>query len=190
MIQSMLVPITNEQIELYSQCMNSFERFCDVVSFKPTETQKSIALEMRTSSLKLFRTIRGEGTTTLLLHYIAWLLTFKANRTYGLVHKDWPGIRDKLVGILKTLPPFMKEHISVYNKTQIELYNGSRLFVISPNREHFGCGMAYTTFFSEGQLDKKFLLCLSPSIRITSSLFCFVNADEELNEHMKLTFHE
>ncbi len=144
-----VVDYSKEQIEEIVRCSEDpiyfIEKYCKIISldkglipFKMWEFQKDFITHLWKERKVISMMGRQQSKTTCTAAYITWHVIFKEQQTVALLSYKLAGAKEVLTRIktmYENLPLFLQVGVTEWNKTSIELENGSKVFAAatSPN---------------------------------------------------------
>lgn len=144
-----VVDYSKEQLEEFVRCAQDpiyfAEKYCKIVSldkglipFKMWDFQKDCMMHLWKERKVISMMGRQQGKTTITAAYITWHVIFNEQQNVALLSYKLAGAKEVLTRIktmYENLPLFLQVGVTEWNKTSIELENGSKIFAAatSPN---------------------------------------------------------
>jgi hypothetical protein len=139
---------TKEQVEEYLKCSQDpiyfIENYCMIVTldhglqpFKLYECQKSKVNIIHTNRKVILMEGRQQGKTTTSAAYILWYTLFHGSKTVAILANKATAAREVLYRyqlMYENLPLWLQQGVTVWNKGDIELENGSIVFTAATSR--------------------------------------------------------
>lgn len=136
------IGFTKEQIQEYDRCLGDpvyfIEKYCKVISLddglvdlKLFSYQKKMVLAMHENRFVISKWGRQLGKSTVVAAYIVYYTIFFDNVTTAILANKAPAAREVMSRIqlmYEYLPKWLQEGVVVWNKGDIELENGSKIF--------------------------------------------------------------
>jgi hypothetical protein len=136
------VQFTPENIQEYIKCSQDYvyfiENYCYIVTldhglqlFKLYECQKNKLHIIHQNRRVILMEGRQQGKTTTSAAYILWYTLFQANKTVAILANKATSAREVLnryQTMYELLPQWMQQGVTTWNKGDIELENGSKVF--------------------------------------------------------------
>ena len=133
---------TEEQIQEYIKCANDYihfiETYCKIVTldnglqpFKLYECQKKKLHIINDNRKVILMEGRQQGKTTTSAAYILWYTLFQESKTVAILANKASAAREVLYRyqiMYENLPLWMQQGVKVWNKGDVELENGSKIF--------------------------------------------------------------
>lgn len=143
-IKAVGVPVqyTQEQLKEYIKCKDDpihfIETYCKIISldlglvpFKLFDYQKKFILSMHNNNRVCSMQPRQSGKTQVVAAYLLYYTTFNDNKTVAILANKAAASREILSRyqlMFEYLPAFLQQGVKTYNKGDIELENGSKVF--------------------------------------------------------------
>jgi hypothetical protein len=139
---------TKEQVEEYLKCSSDpiyfIETYCKIVTldhglqpFKLYECQKNKVNVIHTNRKVILMEGRQQGKTTTSAAYILWYTLFQGSKTVAILANKASAAREVLYRyqlMYENLPLWLQQGVTVWNKGDIELENGSIVFTSATSR--------------------------------------------------------
>jgi hypothetical protein len=136
------IQFTQEQVIEYAKCANDpiyfIENYCKIVSldhglipFKLYECQVEKVKVIHENRKVILMEGRQQGKTTTSAAYILWYTLFQANKTVAILANKATAAREVLNRyqlMYEHLPNWLQQGVTTWNKGDIELENGSKVF--------------------------------------------------------------
>jgi hypothetical protein len=136
------VDFTEENIQEYIKCSKDYiyfvENYCYIVTldhglqlFKLYDCQKNKLDVIHNNRRVILMEGRQQGKTTTSAAYILWYTLFQANKNVAILANKATAARevlDRYQTMYEMLPPWMQQGVAGWNKGDIELENGSKVF--------------------------------------------------------------
>jgi hypothetical protein len=136
------VDFTPENIQEYIKCsadpLYFIENYCYIVTldfglklFKLYDCQKNKVNIIHSNRRVILMEGRQQGKTTTSAAYILWYTLFQANKTVAILANKATAARevlDRYQTMYELLPKWMQQGVTGWNKGDIELENGSKVF--------------------------------------------------------------
>lgn len=136
------IQFTAEQIKEYVKCAKNpiyfIESYCKVVSldngivpFKMYDYQKRIVNTVHNNRFTIAKLFRQSGKSTIMAAYVLWYVTFNANKTACILGNKQAlaaEILSRVQYMYESLPKWLKQGVSVWNRLSVNFENGSRVF--------------------------------------------------------------
>ena len=136
------VQYTQEQLKEYIKCKDDpiyfIETYCKIISldlglvpFKLYEYQKKFILSMHNNNRVCSMQPRQSGKTQVVAAHLLYYTTFNDNKTVAILANKAAASREILSRyqlMFEYLPSFLQQGVKTYNKGDIELENGSKVF--------------------------------------------------------------
>ena len=136
------IPFTEEQVQEYIKCSKDpiyfIETYCKIVSldhglidFKLYECQKEKVKIIHENRKVILMEGRQQGKTTTSAAYILWYTLFQNNKTVAILANKATAAREVLSRyqlMYESLPQWLQQGVTTWNKGDIELENGSKVF--------------------------------------------------------------
>ena len=136
------IPFTEEQIQEYVKCSKDpvyfIENYCKIVSldhglipFKLYDCQIEKVRVIHENRKVILMEGRQQGKTTTSAAYILWYTLFQDNKTVAILANKATAAREVLNRyqlMYEHLPKWLQQGVTVWNKGDIELENGSKVF--------------------------------------------------------------
>ena len=136
------IQFTPEQVQEYVKCAQDpvyfIENFCKIVSldhglipFKLYECQVEKVRVIHENRKVILMEGRQQGKTTTSAAYILWYTLFQSNKTVAILANKATAAREVLNRyqlMYEHLPQWLQQGVTVWNKGDIELENGSKVF--------------------------------------------------------------
>ena len=136
------VQFTPENIQEYIKCSQDYvyfiENYCYIVTldhglqlFKLYECQRNKLNVIHENRRVILMEGRQQGKTTTSAAYILWYTLFQANKTVAILANKATSAREVLnryQTMYELLPQWMQQGVTTWNKGDIELENGSKVF--------------------------------------------------------------
>jgi hypothetical protein len=136
------VQFTPEQVEEYLKCAKDpiyfIENYCMIVSldhglvpFKLYECQRDKVKVIHENRRVILMEGRQQGKTTTSAAYILWYTNFQENKNCAILANKATAARevlDRYQTMFEHLPHWLKQGVTTWNKGDIELENGSKVF--------------------------------------------------------------
>ena len=136
------VQFTPENIQEYIKCSQDYvyfiENYCYIVTldhglqlFKLYDCQKNKLHIIHQNRRVILMEGRQQGKTTTSAAYILWYTLFQANKTVAILANKATSAREVLnryQTMYELLPQWMQQGVTTWNKGDIELENGSKVF--------------------------------------------------------------
>lgn len=143
------IPYSKEQLEEVIKCSEDplyfIEKYCKIISldkglipFKMWDFQKDFITNLWKERKVISMMGRQQSKTTCTAAYITWHVIFNEQQNVALLSYKLAGAKEVLSRIktmYENLPMFLQVGVTEWNKTSIELENGSKVFAAatSPN---------------------------------------------------------
>lgn len=143
-LKSVGVPVeyTEQQLTEYIKCKNDpvyfIETYCKIISldlglvpFALYEYQKELIIAMHTNNRVCSMQPRQSGKTQVVAAYLLYYSIFNDNKTIAILANKAAASREILSRyqlMFEYLPHFLQQGVKIYNKGDIELENGSKVF--------------------------------------------------------------
>ena len=142
------VEFTPEQIQEYIKCSQDpiyfIENYCYIVTldhglqpFKLYECQKNKINVIHNNRRVILMEGRQQGKTTSSAAYILWYTLFQSNRNVAILANKAAAARevlDRYQTMYENLPHWMQQGVTGWNKGDIELENGSKVFTAATGK--------------------------------------------------------
>ena len=139
---------TKEQVEEYLKCsqdpIHFIESYCMIVTldhglqpFKLYECQKNKVQIIHNNRKVILMEGRQQGKTTTSAAYILWYTLFQGSKTVAILANKATAAREVLYRyqlMYENLPLWLQQGVTVWNKGDIELENGSIVFTAATSR--------------------------------------------------------
>jgi hypothetical protein len=136
------IPFTQEQVQEYFKCAQDpiyfIENYCKIVSldhglipFKLYECQKEKVKIIHENRKVILMEGRQQGKTTTSAAYILWYTLFQSSKTVAILANKATAAREVLNRyqlMYEHLPSWLQQGVTTWNKGDIELENGSKVF--------------------------------------------------------------
>lgn len=136
------IQFTQEQVQEYVKCTQDpvyfIENYCKIVSldhglipFKLYECQVEKVRVIHENRKVILMEGRQQGKTTTSAAYILWYTLFQANKTVAILANKATAAREVLNRyqlMYEHLPQWLQQGVTTWNKGDIELENGSKVF--------------------------------------------------------------
>lgn len=136
------IPFTEEQIQEYIKCQSDpiyfINNYCKIVSldsglipFKLYDCQIEKVNIIHSNRKVILMEGRQQGKTTVSAAYILWYTVFQDNKQVAILAHKASGAREVLSRyqlMYEHLPKWMQQGVTTWNKGDIELENGSKVF--------------------------------------------------------------
>lgn len=136
------VQFTPENVQEYLKCRDDpiyfIENYCQIVSldkglipFKLYESQKDKVKVIHNNRRVILMEGRQQGKTTTSAAYILWYTLFQDNKTVAILANKATAAREVLSRyqlMYEMLPQWLQQGVTTWNKGDIELENGSKVF--------------------------------------------------------------
>lgn len=136
------IPFTEEQIQEYVKCSNDpvyfIKNYCKIVSldhglipFNLYECQVEKVKIIHENRKVILMEGRQSGKTTVSAAYILWYTVFQDNKTVAVLANKATAAREVLNRyqlMYEHLPKWLQQGVTTWNKGDIELENGSKVF--------------------------------------------------------------
>jgi hypothetical protein len=136
------VQFTPEQVQEYLKCSQDpiyfIENYCKIVSldhglvpFKLYECQKEKVKVIHENRRVILMEGRQQGKTTTSAAYILWYTLFQENKNVAILANKATAARevlDRYQTMYEHLPSWLQQGVTTWNKGDIELENGSKVF--------------------------------------------------------------
>ena len=136
------IQFTQEQVQEYVKCTQDpvyfIENYCKIVSldhglipFKLYECQIEKVRVIHENRKVILMEGRQQGKTTTSAAYILWYTLFQANKTVAILANKATAAREVLNRyqlMYEHLPQWLQQGVTTWNKGDIELENGSKVF--------------------------------------------------------------
>jgi len=143
-----VIQFTKDQVEEYLKCSESpiyfIENYCVIVTldhglqpFKLYDCQKNKINVIHNNRKVILMEGRQQGKTTTSAAYILWYTIFHANKTVAVLANKASAAREVLYRyqlMYENLPLWLQQGVTVWNKGDIELENGSIVFTAATSR--------------------------------------------------------
>ena len=137
-----VVDFTPDNIKEYMRCAQDvvyfIENYCYIVTldhglklFKLYDCQKNKISVIHNNRRIILMEGRQQGKTTTSAAYILWYTLFQANKTVAILANKATAARevlDRYQTMYELLPQWMQQGVTTWNKGDIELENGSKVF--------------------------------------------------------------
>lgn len=144
------IEYTQEQIEEVIKCKQDFFYFCKYVkivhpdegriTFIPRDYQVEFTKMILSNNRVIAKWPRQSGKSQLLSVYIVWYAIFNSDKFVGIASNKQSSATDFLHRVKLTyeeLPTFLKPGVVEYNKTSLELDNGTRIQSSATTKDTF-----------------------------------------------------
>jgi len=142
------VQFTPEQIQEYVRCSEDYiyfvENYCQIVTldnglqlFKLYDCQKKKLKIIHENRRVILMEGRQQGKTTTSAAYILWYTLFQSNKTVAILANKATAARevlDRYQTMYEMLPQWMQQGVTTWNKGDIELENGSKVFTAATGK--------------------------------------------------------
>ena len=142
------VEFTPENIQEYIKCSQDpiyfIENYCQIVTldhglqfFKLYECQKKKVDVIHNNRRVILMEGRQQGKTTTSAAYILWYTLFQANKNVAILANKATAARevlDRYQTMYELLPQWMQQGVTTWNKGDIELENGSKVFTAATGK--------------------------------------------------------
>jgi hypothetical protein len=142
------VEFTPDQIQEYIKCAQDpiyfIENYCYIVTldyglqpFKLYDCQKNKINVIHNNRRVILMEGRQQGKTTTSAAYILWYTLFQANRNVAILANKASAARevlDRYQTMYECLPKWMQQGVTGWNKGDIELENGSKVFTAATGK--------------------------------------------------------
>jgi hypothetical protein len=142
------VEFTPQNIQEYIKCSQDpiyfIENYCQIVTldhglklFKLYECQKNKVNIIHNNRRVILMEGRQQGKTTTSAAYILWYTLFQANKTVAILANKATAARevlDRYQTMYELLPKWMQQGVTTWNKGDIELENGSKVFTAATGK--------------------------------------------------------
>ena len=136
------IPFTEEQVQEYIKCQNDpiyfIENYCKIVSldhglipFKLYDCQVEKVKVIHENRKVILMEGRQQGKTTTSAAYILWYTVFQDNKSVAILANKATAAREVLNRyqlMYEHLPKWLQQGVTTWNKGDIELENGSKVF--------------------------------------------------------------
>ena len=136
------IPFTEEQVQEYIKCQNDpiyfINNYCKIVSldkglipFILYECQVEKVNIIHNNRKVILMEGRQQGKTTVSAAYILWYTIFQDNKQVAILAHKATGAREVLSRyqlMYEHLPKWMQQGVTTWNKGDVELENGSKVF--------------------------------------------------------------
>lgn len=136
------LPYTKHELSEVIKCSMDpiyfIEKYCKIISldkglvpFLMWDFQKDSIMNLWKERKVISMMGRQQGKTTITAAYITWHITFQSHQNVALLSYKLSGSKEVLQRIktmYENLPMFLQVGVTEWNKTSIELENGSRVF--------------------------------------------------------------
>jgi hypothetical protein len=136
------IPFTQEQVQEYYKCSQDpiyfIENYCKIVSldhglipFKLYDCQREKVRIIHENRKVILMEGRQQGKTTTSAAYILWYTLFQASKTVAILANKATAAREVLNRyqlMYEHLPSWLQQGVTTWNKGDIELENGSKVF--------------------------------------------------------------
>ena len=136
------IPFTQEEVSEYLKCQQDpiyfIETYCKIVSldhglipFKLYECQREKVKVIHENRKVILMEGRQQGKTTTSAAYILWYTLFQDNKTVAILANKATAAREVLYRyqlMYEHLPKWLQQGVTTWNKGDIELENGSKVF--------------------------------------------------------------
>jgi hypothetical protein len=142
------VNFTPENIQEYIKCsadpLYFIENYCQIVTldhglqpFKLYECQKNKLNVIHNNRRVILMEGRQQGKTTVSAAYILWYTVYQSNKTVAILANKATAARevlDRYQTMYEMLPQWMQQGVTTWNKGDIELENGSKVFTAATGK--------------------------------------------------------
>jgi hypothetical protein len=142
------VDFTPEDVKEYMKCAADpiyfIETYCYIVTldhglklFKLYDCQKNKVNVIHNNRRVILMEGRQQGKTTTSAAYILWYTIFQANKTVAILANKATAARevlDRYQTMYELLPKWMQQGVTTWNKGDIELENGSKVFTAATGK--------------------------------------------------------
>lgn len=200
------IPFTEEQLSEYIKCKSDpiyfIENYAKIVSlddgvvaFKPFAYQKRIIEAIHNNKSVIGRLFRQAGKSTIVAAYMAWYVLFNDNKT-AVVLANKQAIAKEIFSriqfIIENLPKWLQQGVVEWNKTSLELENGSRCVAAATSASAVR-GMSVNFLLLDefahlgANLAEEFIASVFPTISSSeSSKLVIISTPNGLNHYHKL----
>ncbi len=142
------VEFTPENIQEYMKCSADpiyfIENYCQIVTldhglqpFKLYDCQRNKVNVIHNNRRVILMEGRQQGKTTTSAAYIVWYTLFQASKTVAILANKATAARevlDRYQTMYELLPQWMQQGVTTWNKGDIELENGSKVFTAATGK--------------------------------------------------------
>jgi hypothetical protein len=142
------VDFTPDDVKEYMKCAADpiyfIETYCYIVTldhglklFKLYDCQKNKVNVIHNNRRVILMEGRQQGKTTTSAAYILWYTIFQANKTVAILANKATAARevlDRYQTMYELLPKWMQQGVTTWNKGDIELENGSKVFTAATGK--------------------------------------------------------
>ena len=142
------VEFTPENIQEYIKCSQDpiyfIENYCQIVTldhglqlFKLYDCQKNKVNVIHNNRRVILMEGRQQGKTTTSAAYILWYTLFQSSKTVAILANKATAARevlDRYQTMYEMLPQWMQQGVTTWNKGDIELENGSKVFTAATGK--------------------------------------------------------
>jgi hypothetical protein len=142
------VQFTPEQVHEYVKCAEDYiyfvENYCQIVTldnglqlFKLYDCQKKKLKVIHENRRVILMEGRQQGKTTTSAAYILWYTLFQSNKNVAILANKATAARevlDRYQTMYEMLPQWMQQGVTTWNKGDIELENGSKVFTAATGK--------------------------------------------------------
>jgi len=142
------VQFTPEQVHEYVKCAEDYiyfvENYCQIVTldnglqlFKLYDCQKKKLKIIHENRRVILMEGRQQGKTTTSAAYILWYTLFQSNKNVAILANKATAARevlDRYQTMYEMLPQWMQQGVTTWNKGDIELENGSKVFTAATGK--------------------------------------------------------
>lgn len=156
------VPFTQEQAEEYVRCQNDPVYFCKYIKiitldkgitpFKLYDFQERMIKTCHENRFTIMKCPRQVGKTTTSVSYLLWTILFRDDQNVAVLANRGQTARDilgKLQLAYENLPIWMQQGVITWNKSYIELENGSKISASSTSSSAARSGSYNIVFLDE-----------------------------------------
>jgi hypothetical protein len=174
---------TEEMMSEYVKCAEDINYFCEnyvkivsldegLVNFEPWKFQRKIIKTIHDNRFVVIKTPRQAGKTTTSAAVILWHVLFKEEFTAAIMANKLGTAKEILSRVARAyenLPKWLQQGVKAWNKTNIELENGSKIFVSSTSAvgiRGFSINLLYLDEFAHVQrhIQNEFFTAVYPTI--------------------------
>jgi len=142
------IPFTEDQVQEYIKCANDpiyfIDNYCKIISldfglipFKLYPCQVEKVNIIHNNRKVILMEGRQQGKTTVSAAYILWYTLFQEKKTVAILAHKASGARevlDRYQLMYENLPDWMQQGVTTWNKGDIKLENGSKVFTAATGK--------------------------------------------------------
>ena len=197
---------TQEELDEYLKCSNDPEYFIEnhikvvhvdqgVVPFNLYDFQKTMVNTIHNNRFSIFCTPRQVGKSTTVISYFLWYILFNEDVNIAVLANKGALARDILSRLqlaYENLPKFLQQGVTIWNKGNIELENGSKIIASSTSSSAIRGGSYNMILLDEfafvpPNIADEFMASVYPTISSgTSTKIVIVSTPNGLNHFYKI----